>query len=227
MITHWMAATSLPNAAVMAGNAMLTEVSSGPAEIPRATTTRVSPGRAGRASFDRVAPAFRTPRLPPGSERRREERARTLYSFLKATKKSGPVPWHSPPSSHHDLARRARVSPIGAPAHARRARLRPPVHRPRGAGRGRRLRPDHRLHRVRRDGGFAARREPRPDHAAPAHAANRPSPHRPHGRRHHQGRRPVGTGQGPAAPVRAAHRVQHRRHPAGVRALPRLRRRRR
>ena len=130
----------------------------------------------------------------------------------------------NPSPDRHD--RSPRIPEIGAPAHARRTRLPPPVHRPRRAGRGCRGGPDHGLRRVRRDGRFPARRQPRPDHAAAAHAAHRPPAHRPHGGRHHQDRGPVGQGREPEAAVRAAHRRQHRRHPARLRTLPRLRRRR-
>ena len=75
MITHWMAATSLPNADVMAGTRCLPRYRGGPAEIPRATTRSVSrgrgggragrPGRAGWAG--RVSRTFCTPFLPGSS----------------------------------------------------------------------------------------------------------------------------------------------------------------
>ena len=118
------------------------------------------------------------------------------------------------------------IAALAVPAHARRARVPPPVHRPRNAGRRCRIRPDQRLHRIRRDGRFTARREPHPDHDAPAHAAGRSSSHRPDGRRHHQGRGPVRQGQEPAAALQRAHRRQHRGDPACLRALRGLRRRR-
>ena len=102
--------------------------------------------------------------------------------------------------------RRADIAPLGLHAHARRARVPPPVHGPRSAGRRRRIGPRHGLYRIRRNRRFAARREPHPNHDAAAHAAHRPPSGRPDGRRHHQGRRSFRQGQEPAIAVQRADR---------------------
>ncbi len=52
-----------------------------------------------------------------------------------------------------------------------------------------------------------------------------PSADRAHGRRHHQDRRSLGQGREPQAAERGGYRLQHRRHPPDLHAIPQLRRR--
>ena len=77
-----------------------------------------------------------------------------------------------------------------------------------------RRRHGHRLHRLRRHGALAARRQPDPDHDAALAAADRPPADRADGRRHHQGRRPLRQGHAAAAAHRRGDPRQHRLHPA-------------
>ena len=152
-------------------------------------------------------------RSPPRAVVDRPQRARCAA-------KPAPASVVTADRSRHDRP------PLRVPAHRRRARLPPPVHRP--ATRSTRWPPNGRSSAYI---GF--------DCTAPSlhvgslvsimllrrAAADRPQADRADGRRHDQDRRSLRHGRGAQAADRRRDRRQHGRHPAGVRQLPRLRRR--
>ena len=116
---------------------------------------------------------------------------------------------HATDRSAHDDAERI-------PARSACARLRIPVHRSSGAGRGASAGTGHRLYRLRLHRRQPACRQPGADHDAAAAAAARPQAGRADGRRHHaKVGDPSGKESAPAADRRADRR-QHGRHPPRI-----------